>query len=172
MARGTPFEVIVYRDDQPAALPRMGGSAGWGETDQQCYVPLRAGRPANPGRDRRRLVWRGQARCSVIVAEGERWNDVVFVEYPSRRDLERWLPTSCAAAPVSSPRTPCFGSSSSSRSERSRGGSGGHRGSASRWGSQHAWRRRGATPRCSSSRRPSSAGTRQVSRLLAPTLSA
>src|SRR2546426_663985 len=39
---------------------------------------------------------------------------------------------------------PCFGSSSSSRSERSGGGSGGHRGSASRWGSQHAWRRRGA----------------------------
>ena len=93
MARDTPFEVIVYRDDQPAALPRMGGSAGWGETDQQCYVPLRAGRPANPGRDRRRLVWRGQARCSVIVAEGERWNDVVFVEYPSRRDLERMVTT-------------------------------------------------------------------------------
>ncbi len=42
MTRGTPFEVIVYGDDQPAALPRMGGSAGWGETDQQCYVPVLA----------------------------------------------------------------------------------------------------------------------------------
>jgi len=28
-------------------------------TSRQCYVPLRAGRPANPGRGRRRLVWRG-----------------------------------------------------------------------------------------------------------------
>jgi hypothetical protein len=72
-------------------------------------------------------------------------------------------PSWCAAAPVSWPRTRCFGSSSSWRSERSRGGSGGHRGSASRWGWPHTWRRRGTTPRCSSSRRPFSAGTGQAS---------
>jgi hypothetical protein len=70
-----------------------------------------------------------------------------------------WPPTSCAGVPVLSPKTRCFDNSSSWRSGSSRVGCAGRRGNASRWGSPHAWRRRGATPRCSSSRRPFSAGT-------------
>lgn len=32
-----------------------------------------------------RVLWMGEARAAVIAPEGERWDDAVLVEYPSRQ---------------------------------------------------------------------------------------
>jgi uncharacterized protein (DUF1330 family) len=48
-----------------------------------------------------RVLWGGSARASVIAPAGEHWDDVVLVEYPSRRAFLEMVvrPDYLAAAP-------------------------------------------------------------------------
>jgi len=38
-----------------------------------------------------RPIWRGQASCMVIAAAGERWDEAILVQYPSRSAFERMI---------------------------------------------------------------------------------
>jgi uncharacterized protein (DUF1330 family) len=40
---------------------------------------------------RARPIWRGQASCTVIAPGGERWDEAILVEYPSRSAFERMI---------------------------------------------------------------------------------
>jgi len=40
---------------------------------------------------RARPIWRGQASCMVIAPAGERWDEAILVEYPSRSAFERMI---------------------------------------------------------------------------------
>jgi uncharacterized protein (DUF1330 family) len=38
-----------------------------------------------------RPIWRGQARFAVIAPEGERWDEAILVQYPSRKAFQRMI---------------------------------------------------------------------------------
>ena len=69
-----------------------------GREAYQRYAAVALQRVASVGG---RILWMGRARTTVIAPEGEAWDDVVLVEYPSRKAFLEMVsqPEYLAAAP-------------------------------------------------------------------------
>jgi uncharacterized protein (DUF1330 family) len=100
----TPDELARFSCEIPDAKPIVmvnllrfrdradyGPEGSRGDTGEQAYLRYSNGVIPLLYEVGGQLLWRGKVRAAVIAPEGEAWDEVVLVSYPSRRAFLRMI---------------------------------------------------------------------------------